>query len=66
MEQIVATLRIQQQAVQTAMLFGSKAEWPTLSERLDRFEAWLNAEPPELDDEELELRAALGLRSGRG
>lgn len=62
---MIGDFRTEQQALATAALLGSKvSEWPTLAERLERFDAALAAEPPRLDPEEQELRQALGLRSG--
>lgn len=58
-------MRSQQQGAQFAAMLGAKPTWPSLDERLDAFDEALAAEPPVLDEEERELRAALGLR-GRG
>lgn len=66
-DRVIGDFRTEQQALATAALLGSKVEsWPTLAERLERFEAALAAEPPRVDPEDQELRKALGLRSSGG
>lgn len=59
---VEADIRETQQTVRLAHLFGSDAEWPDLDERLATFEALLLAEPEAIDDEDRELRDALGLK----
>ena len=66
-DRVIGDFRTEQQAIATAILLGSKIDDPpTLAQRLERFEQALASEPPRIDTEEQELRAALGLRSGRG
>lgn len=66
-DRVIGDFRNEQQTRQLAALLGAKFDsWPTLSERLEEFESALVAEPPEIDQEELDLRRALGLRSGGG
>lgn len=65
-DRIIGDLRTAQTAGQFAAVFGAKPQWSTLADRIGSFNTALESEPPELDEEEAELRAALGLRSGRG
>lgn len=49
-----------------AWAVGGKADWPDLDDELDQFEASLAAEPRHFDRDELELRAAFGLKVPHG
>lgn len=65
-DRITADVRNQQQTATFASVLGGKPAWPTLDDRLAAFEEALASEPPRVDSEQAQLRAALGLRSGRG
>lgn len=65
-DRIVADVRADQQAAQIAQVMGARPEWPSLEDRLTRFEDALTAEPTQLDPEDQELRDALGLRRRHG
>lgn len=61
-ERVEASVARDQQTVALARVFGAKADWPSLDERLARLDELLAAEPVERDPEEVRLRAVLGLR----
>lgn len=66
-ERIIEDTRSAQLSVRLARMWGAKGtEWPSLGDQIERFEGWLLSEPKELDPDETELRAALGLRRTGG
>ena len=65
-ERIEADVRGAQQAALLAVALGGKPEWPDLDASLTRFDELLVSEPLKVDTEELQLRAALGLRGPGG
>lgn len=60
--QIETQVRNDQLAAVLARASGAEVEWPTIGEKLAELDRLLTAEPEHLDPDDVELRAALGLR----
>lgn len=65
-ERIEADVRAAQQAALLVAAMGGKPEWPSLDDRLTAFDDWLAAAPMVVDQADMELRDALGLRRPGG